>query len=69
MTRVTVWNEFVHEQESDVVAETYPDGIHATVADALDERGFETRTATLQEPEHGLTEAVLEETEIGRAHV
>ena len=64
MTRVTVWNEFVHEQESDVVAETYPDGIHATVADALDERGFETRTATLQEPEHGLTEAVLEETDV-----
>ena len=64
MTKVTVWNEFVHEQENDAVAEIYPDGIHATVADALDERGFETRTATLQEPEHGLTEAVLEETEM-----
>jgi trehalose utilization protein len=63
-TRVTVWNEFVHERENETVAEVYPDGIHATIADALDERGFETETATLQEPEHGLTEEVLAETDV-----
>nr|WP_233340977.1 ThuA domain-containing protein [Haloprofundus sp. MHR1] len=66
MTRptVTVWNEFVHERESDVVADIYPDGIHAVIADALEERGFETRTATLDEPEHGLTEEVLDDTDV-----
>ncbi|WP_224450332.1 ThuA domain-containing protein [Haloprofundus salilacus] len=66
MTRptVTVWNEFVHERESDVVAEIYPDGIHTVIADALEERGFETRTATLDEPEHGLTEEVLDDTDV-----
>ena len=64
MTKVTVWNEFVHEQENDAVAEIYPDGIHATIADALEDHGFETGTATLQEPDHGLTEEVLEETDV-----
>jgi trehalose utilization protein len=64
MTRVTVWNEFVHEQENETVAEVYPDGIHAAVAEALEERGFDTETATLQEPEHGLTEEVLDETDV-----
>ena len=63
-TRVTVWNEFVHERESDVVAEVYPDGIHTTIANALDAHGFETRTATLDDPEHGLSEEILDETDV-----
>jgi trehalose utilization protein len=64
MTRVTVWNEFVHERESDVVAGVYPDGIHTTIAEALEDHGFETQTATLQEPDHGLTTELLEETDV-----
>lgn len=64
MVAVTVWNEYVHEREDEEVAEVYPDGIHETIADALAQRGHETRTATLQEPEHGLTEEVLEETDV-----
>ncbi|RKS78255.1 trehalose utilization protein [Haloarcula quadrata] len=64
MTRVTVWNENVHEQEHEAVADLYPDGIHGTIATALAERGFDTETATLQEPEHGLTEDVLAETDV-----
>jgi len=64
MPTVTVWNEFVHEQENDTVAGIYPDGIHATIAGALETQGFDTQTATLQEPEHGLTEEVLAETDV-----
>jgi trehalose utilization protein len=64
MVAVTVWNEYVHEREDDAVAEVYPDGIHETIADALADRGHETTTATLQEPEHGLTEDVLEKTDV-----
>ena len=65
MARVTVWNEFRHERESDVVADVYPDGIHAVVADAIAEGGHEVRTATLDEgPDHGLTEAVLDDTDV-----
>jgi len=63
-TGVTVWNEYVHERESDVVADVYPDGIHETLATALERRGFETRTATLEEHEHGLPPAVLDETDV-----
>jgi trehalose utilization protein len=64
MVFVTVWNEHVHEKEDDEVAAVYPDGIHTTLADALEERGHDVRTATLEEAEHGLTEAVLAETEV-----
>ena len=62
--QVTVWNEYVHERENEVVADVYPDGIHATIADALDVRGFETTTATLQEPDHGLPPDVLAATDV-----
>ncbi len=64
MVQVTVWNEFYHERDVDEVAEIYPDGIHHTIADALAERGHETRTATMDEPEHGLSEEVLDETDV-----
>jgi trehalose utilization protein len=64
MVSVTVWNEYRHEREDDEVAEVYPDGIHAALADALAERGYDVTTATLDEPEHGLPEDVLDETEV-----
>lgn len=64
MVRVTVWNENVHERERESVAERYPNGMHGAIADSLEADGFETTTATLQEPEHGLTDAVLEETDV-----
>jgi trehalose utilization protein len=64
MTRVTVWNEFRHERENPAVHAIYPDGIHATLAAALGAAGLETRTATLDEPEHGLTAEVLAATDV-----
>jgi trehalose utilization protein len=62
--RATVWNEFRHEREGGEAARVYPDGIHAAVASALGEDGIEARTATLDEPEHGLTEQVLDQTDV-----
>lgn len=63
--RVTVWNENVHEQESKVVASVYPKGIHGTIAEALSaDSGIKATTATLQEPEHGLTEEKLAQTDV-----
>ncbi|MFB6129510.1 MAG: ThuA domain-containing protein [Salinigranum sp.] len=64
MTSVTVWSEYRQARDDPDVAEVYPDGIAAAVAEGLRERGFETRTAKLDDPEHGLTEAVLEETDV-----
>jgi trehalose utilization protein len=64
MTRVTVWNEYRQERSDPAVSAVYPDGIHAAVAAGLTDSGFDVRTATLDEPEHGLTEAVLAETDV-----
>ncbi len=63
--RVTVWNEFVHEKTNETVKELYPDGMHEAIAGYLRQQpGLAMRTATLDEPEHGLTEQVLAETDV-----
>lgn len=62
--KVTVWNENVHEQTSKVVASVYPEGIHGAIAKFVAEDGHKVRTATLDEPSHGLTEAVLNDTDV-----
>jgi trehalose utilization protein len=63
--RVTVWNEFRHERLLDDVRRVYPDGIHATIARRLNkEPGITAATATLDEPEHGLTKERLENTDV-----
>ncbi|MCS6845610.1 MAG: ThuA domain-containing protein [Caldilineales bacterium] len=64
MIRVTVWNEFRHERHSPAVAAIYPDGIHEAIARPLRAAGFSVRTATLDEPEHGLTDQVLADTDV-----
>lgn len=54
--KAVVWGENVHEQTSKVVRGVYPDGMHTTIAGALNEDPrIEASTATLQEPEHGLS--------------
>lgn len=67
MIRVLVWNENWHETTQPHVAEIYPDGIHGAIAAGLtallgDE--VQVRTATLDEPEHGLTEEALAGTDV-----
>ncbi|GAA0265820.1 ThuA domain-containing protein [Halobacterium noricense] len=65
MVSVTIWNEHRHERERDDVAEVYPDGIHAVIAEFLDEEGHDVRTTTLDEgPEHGLTRDVINDTDV-----
>ena len=62
--RITVWNEYRHELKNPTVAEIYPNGIHNAIAAPLREQGFAVRTATLDEPEHGLTDEVLDATDV-----
>ncbi len=64
--RVTVWNEFRHEKHADHPASTiYPKGMHEAIAGHLRKQpDMKVRTATLDEPEHGLTEAVLADTDV-----
>jgi trehalose utilization protein len=62
--RVTVWSEFRHEKQHPKVQAVYPNGIHNVIADGLRRHGLDVRTATLDEPEHGLTEEVLLNTDV-----
>ena len=64
MIHVTVWNEFRHEKTNEAVQKMYPEGIHGQIAKFLEEDDFQVRTATLDEPEHGLTEQVLADTDV-----
>ncbi len=61
--RVTVWSENAHENPE--VRAIYPEGIAACIAHGLTpESGFSTRTATLDDPEHGLSEEQLAATDV-----
>ncbi|MGA2642821.1 MAG: ThuA domain-containing protein [Spirochaetia bacterium] len=63
--RVTVWNENRHEKSDPVVAAIYPNGIHGAIAESLRaEPDMTARTATLDEPEHGLGAGTLESTDV-----
>lgn len=65
--RVTVWGENVHELDDEVVQKIYPDTMHETLAAGLRAHLGDTaavRTAWLQQPEHGLTDEVLAETDV-----
>ncbi|MBT5713930.1 trehalose utilization protein ThuA, partial [Candidatus Poribacteria bacterium] len=63
--RVTVWNEYRDELRIPLSGEVYPDGMHAVIADGLTAHtDMQVRTATLDEPEHGLTKDVLAETDV-----
>ena len=65
--RTVVWGENIHEQTNEVVAGIYPEGMHETIADGIREKLGENalvRTATLDQPEHGLTAEVLAETDV-----
>jgi trehalose utilization protein len=65
--RVTIWNEFIHERQHAAVQSLYPDGIHAVLDEALSRllgAGVQTRVATLDQEEHGLTYETLAETDV-----
>lgn len=63
--RVTVWSEFRHEKKNPKVASLYPQGMHEAIAAPLRrEQDLKLRTATLDEPEHGLTQEVLDQTDV-----
>ena len=65
MINVTVWNEFHHEKVQDEVKKIYPDGIHGAIADFLGkEEDITVRTATLDDPECGLAQDVIDNTDV-----
>jgi len=63
MNKIVIWNENVHEQKSQEIRAVYPNGIHAQIA-ALLRNEIPVETATLQDPEHGLSEERLAQTDV-----
>ena len=66
--RILVWNENIHETRGDQkTLSHYPAGIHTAIAEGL-RRHFgadaDVSTATLQDAEHGLSQEVLDRTDV-----
>ncbi|MBQ8475185.1 MAG: ThuA domain-containing protein [Clostridia bacterium] len=62
---VTIWNEFRHEKTVDEVKALYPDGLHAYLKGALECDDVKITLAALDDgPEHGLTDDVLNNTDV-----
>ncbi len=62
--KLTIWNEYIHERTNPKVASIYPKGIHGALLEGLQPYGFQIRTATLEQSEHGLTDEILKQTDV-----
>lgn len=63
--RVTVWNEFFHERERESIKAVYPNGIHSAIKEKLSAvTDYEIKAVTMDMPEHGLTDEVLDNTDV-----
>ncbi len=62
--QVVIWNEYRHERDDEEVGRIYPLGIHGAIQRGLAAHGIDAQTATLDEPEHGLSAARLEGTDV-----
>ncbi len=62
--KVTVWNENKHEKEIPSILEMYAGGLHGYIASFVKEDDIEVRTATLDDEECGLTNEVLDDTDV-----
>ena len=63
--RVTVWNEFFHERERDSIKAVYPYGIHNAIKEKLSAAtDYKITTVTMDMKEHGLTDEVLNNTDV-----
>jgi len=64
--QITIWNEYIHEQQDTKVAAVYPQGIHVALRELLAARMDDVQivTATLEQPQHGLSAEVLQHTDV-----
>ena len=62
--KVLIWNEFIHEKNGPV-KEVYPEGIHGALKKELSaDNEFEISVATLDMENHGLSEEILQNTDV-----
>lgn len=62
--QVTVWNENIQDKTEPEILAHYPQGMNEAFAKFLTREGMEIQQATLDMPEHGLTEEVLAATDV-----
>ncbi len=62
--KITVWNEFLSEK-SPKIAKVYPEGIHGAIRQIFaGNEHYQVRTATLEDPECGLSQELLDQTDV-----
>ena len=63
---VLIWNEFTGNAKGEGVLAVYPKGIHNALKDSLgkNDPSLKITTAVLEQPEHGLTQEVLDKTDV-----
>lgn len=64
MIRVTIFNEYAHEKEPGTAHDMYPNGIHTALKEQLSDENIKIRTVTLDDPDCGLTDEVIAETDV-----
>ncbi len=65
MIRILIWNEFVHERTHEKVREVYPKGIHNCIKEFLStHEDLEVKTATLDQENIGLSDELLDNTDV-----
>jgi len=64
MIKVTIFNEFVHERCDENVRAVYPEGIHSCIKGFLESDDISVKTVTLLDEECGLTQEVLDDTDV-----
>lgn len=64
MLKVLVWNEYDHERKEECVREIYPEGIHKAIADFLQCEDIQVKTATLDDPDCGISKEILDDTDV-----
>ena len=62
--KVTIWNEFTHEKTNEAVKAIYPEGIHGYLKSVLQSDEIEITLAALDDPDQGLPDEVLNNTDV-----
>lgn len=61
---ITIWNEYHPSQKAGKALKAYPDGIHAALKTIFAEENINVHIALQEEPENGLTDKVLNNTDV-----
>ena len=64
MIHVTIYNEFLHEQNNERIRAIYPDGIHMCIKRFLECDDISVKTITLEDVQNGISDELLKGTDV-----